>query len=533
MKELEKLKFLRGYANLLRGGVLLLLALFLSCAEKSKDIELNPMSIQGTPEAENTLTILHFNDFHGHLTKNDRNKEMGLAEMAGYADYLAASGEQVIFLNAGDLIQGSVFTTFSDGEAMIEPINNMNLFAMAVGNHEFDYGFDQTKKIEGLMNFPFLSNNVRYKKDDALAFRSHFVYEINGINIGFFGVTTPETAYKTHPDNVKDLYFEDIVTSAQTSVDALKKEGVDIIIAITHLGIEGNDTSLRMVQNVEGIDLVIDGHSHTSYGEYEGETLIVQAGEYGKFVGSVKIAKNGDGAVDILSYELHSKEELEANTAVVPNAAVAEAIERVVAMTAEIAEEEVANAPVVLNGVREDVRTKQTNLGSLISDSIRERLETDVALFNGGGIRATIDEGPVTKGEVLTVLPFGSSAVAIELSGSDVLAAIENGLSEYPTPRGAFPQVSGMTVRFDSTLPPQERVVEIMIGGAPLDLMATYTMATIDFTAAGGDEYTMLKKPIIQEGATCDAIFIDYLNGSPDFENLEVDSRIVDVSATS
>ncbi len=471
-------------------------------------------AIKGEPTETNTLTIVHFNDFHGHLPSNDRNEEMGLALMSGYVNQLADQGKQVIILNAGDLIQGSIYTTLTDGEAMVQPINAMNMYAMAVGNHEFDYGLEQALNIQDELNVPMLSANTKYTDDDSLPFTSDLVQEINGIKIGFFGITTPETSYKTHPKNVEDLYFEDIVTAAKSMVEKLQAQNVDAIIAVTHLGIEGSDTSIRMVENVDGIDLVVDGHSHTLYGEKVNDTLIVQAGEYGKYVGTVDLKKEKDGQVRVQDYGLHSFADVVAQ-GVEADPVVLAAVEQTLAETELKSQEIVASTTIDLDGEREDVRTSQTNLGTLITQALKNSLGADVALFNGGGIRASIPAGDVTYADILTVLPFNNTGVVVEVTGQDIKDALENGVSDFPKAKGAFPHVAGIKVDFNPENAPGERITSITIDGNEIDYDGTYKLATTGFLVAGGDQYTMLTKPIILEGDTAAQILIDYLQQNP------------------
>ena len=198
-------------------------------------------------------------------------------------------------------------------------------------------------------------------------------------------------------------------------------------------------------------------------------------------------------------------------------------------LNAVIENEVVAVAPFELNGVRDFVRTGETNLGNMITEALLDISGADVALTNGGGIRASIDVGEVTKGEVLTVLPYGNTVRVIELTGADILAAIENGITDYPAAKGAFPHIAGMTVKFDSSKEAGSRVVELLIGGLAVDPAATYTMATNDFLVAGGDGYTMfIGKKVVAEFGAMDEVLTDYMLNSG-FDKAAVTGRIMDI----
>ncbi len=195
-----------------------------------------------------------------------------------------------------------------------------------------------------------------------------------------------------------------------------------------------------------------------------------------------------------------------------------------------ITEEVVAESPVVLDGEKPNVRTGETNLGNILAESLLDISGADVAFTNGGGIRSSIDVGPVTKGEVLTVLPYGNTVRVIELTGADVLAAIENGIDSYPEAKGAFPHIAGMTVTFDSSKEAGSRVVELKIAGTLVDPAATYTLATNDFLVSGGDGYSMFKgKKVVAEFGAMDEVLIDYMNGNG-FDKAVEDDRIKDIA---
>jgi len=466
-------------------------------------------------DKETDFTIVHFNDLHGHINATD--KELGIAKIAGFINE-QKKDDEVLVLNAGDLIQGTIYTTLTKGEAMIEPVNAMQLDAIAAGNHEFDYGLDQLLKIEKKLKAPIISANIKYKKDDSLLFKHSIIEEIDGIKVGVFGLTTPETSYKTSPKNVEDLYFDDIVKTSREMVKYLNDQGVDIVIGLAHVGNEGNDTTIKVAEQVEGIDVIIDGHSQIVFEEKVKDTLIVQAGEYGENIGKLKITKKDNGEITVKPF-MYSYDEVKDVT---PDAKVTKAVENVLTKVDKITNQVIATTEVRLAGEREEVRTRETNLGNMVADAMKNSFkDADVALTNGGGIRASIAKGDITKGNIIDVLPFGNVASLIEVTGQDIQTALEHGLSQYPEANGAFPHISGMKVEFDPSKPAGSRITKLTVGGAPIDLNKKYKLATNDFLAVGGDDYSTLKKTSIGEGNTLDALLMDFVKTKGSYKSAE------------
>ena len=302
--------------------------------------------------------------------------------------------------------------------------------------------------------------------------------------------TTPETVYKTHPDNVVGLNFLDPIDQATLMVAELTPL-VDIIILVAHVGLDLNTdiTTEDIAIAVPGIDVIIDGHSHSTLpdGMMVEDTLIVSTGEYmknlgvftldiqnGEIIGSSVLLIDGDMAEELnYGYDLDIQNYID----------VIEADQEL------ILSEVVGQTAVELMGERADVRTGETNLGNLIADSMIVVTEADVAITNGGGIRASIAVGDITLGDVITVLPFGNIIVTIELTGQELLDSLEHGTSAFPDAEGMFPHIAGMTFEIDLAAAEGARVVNLEIDGVAVDLAATYVVATNDFMAAGGDGY--------------------------------------------
>ncbi|WP_253944772.1 5'-nucleotidase C-terminal domain-containing protein [Paenibacillus sp. NEAU-GSW1] len=439
------------------------------------------------------ITLLHTNDMHARAAENT-NGEMGFAKLSGIIDSYRTANPNTLLLDAGDAVHGTTFATLVKGESVVQVMNKMGYDVAVPGNHEYNYGYERLLELEAKMNYPLLSANTRVTKNNSLLYKPYVIKEVDGVKIGIFGLTTPETAYKTHPKNVEGLTFTDPAKEAQTIVDELEDQ-TDIIVALGHIGQDesSDDTSFKILKAVSGIDVFVDGHSHTVLEEgkvADNGTLLVSAGEYTKYLGVVDLWFDKGKVVKKQATLIDQKEAAD----IKPNADIAALVADIQKSQETLLSQEVGTAAVKLEGTRELVRASETNLGNLVADAIRDAAGADVALTNGGGIRASIDEGTITKGEVITVLPFGNQIVTLKVAGADIKAALENGVSDYPNPKGAFPQVSGLAFKIDAAKPAGERVHSVTIGGKPLDDKKTYLLATNDFMAAGGDEYTMLGK---------------------------------------
>ncbi|PYY27794.1 5'-nucleotidase C-terminal domain-containing protein [Paenibacillus illinoisensis] len=476
-----------------------------------------------TPGTGKHITILHTNDTHARAV--EASPAMGYAKVAGIADKYRSENPNTLLLDAGDAVHGTTFATLVNGESIVKVMNEMGYQAIVPGNHEFNYGSKHLVELADMMNFPMLSANVK-KEDGTRLFDPYLIKEVDGVKIGIIALTTPETMYKTNPKNVEGLDITDPAAEAKILVNEIRSK-VDVVVVLGHLGQDASstDTSFKVVKEVPGIDVFIDGHSHTILQDglvSDNGTLIASAGEYTNFVGVIDLWVDGG---KVTKKQATLIDETEAKD-IKPNEKVAALVNSIQKEQEPILAEEVANTAILLDGKREQVRAGETNLGDLLADALRDVSNADIALTNGGGIRASIEKGIVTKGDIITVLPFGNQVVTLDVKGSDVLAALENGVASYPEPSGGFPQVSGMTFSIDTSAAEGSRVHSVTIGGKALDPEATYTLATNDFTAVGGDEYTMFNKYTISGmyGAMDEAL-IEYMQklGAVD---IKTDGRI-------
>jgi 5'-nucleotidase len=356
------------------------------------------------------------------------------------------------------------------------------------------------------MDFPLISSNITYKENGSDFLKDHITIKKNGITYGIFGLSTPETAFKTNPNNITAIQFNDPVAAAAKEVQELKSEGADVIVALSHLGTDASSevTSKLVAEKVEGIDLIVDGHSHSVYDEglAVGDTLIVSTGEYLQNIGVVLIDPSGKMQADLVN----------ATEFAGTDPAVDETVTEYTTDQEALLSQIIGYSCVNLDGVREHVRSMETNLGDFATDAFRFATGADVAITNGGGIRASIPIGDITKKDIITVFPFGNYVVTKKVTGEALLLALENGVSTYPEPLGAFLQVSGIKFTIDPSKPAGSRVTDVKVKGQALDPKAEYLLATNDFIVAGGDGYTMLADfAVVNEYGAMEDVLIDYL----------------------
>ncbi|ADO77624.1 bifunctional metallophosphatase/5'-nucleotidase [Halanaerobium praevalens] len=473
--------------------------------------------------AETTeLRIYHLNDAHARVEEDSYSGSMGYAKIATLIKEARKEKENVMFLDAGDTFHGQTIANINQGESISHILNLMKLDALVLGNHDFNYDQKRVSELAKINNFPFLAANLVREDGKEIPYtKDYIIKEYNGFKVGIFGLVTPETVYKTHPKNVEGLSFEDPITVAKKTVKELENK-VDIIVGLSHLGI---DNSSNLAKNVKGIDLIVDGHSHTilENGLKINNTMIVMAGEHTKNLGYVDLVIKNGKLLDIKA-NLISKADTKN---VKKDYIISEFVNRVNNANKIITSQVVGKTNVNLDGAREDVRTRETNLGNLIADALRHKFEADVALTNGGGIRASIPKGEVTQGDVITVLPFGNTAMLTKVSGADLKAALEHGISEYPATEGLFPQVSGVKFSFDGDAASGNRIQKVWVGGEKLDPNKIYTVATNDFMKAGGDGYEMFAEaPILSEAGGLEEILIEYIEENSPLAP-EIESRII------
>ncbi|MDO4484242.1 MAG: bifunctional UDP-sugar hydrolase/5'-nucleotidase [Clostridia bacterium] len=472
------------------------------------------------------VVVLHTNDVHGHALFETGS--WGYDSLAAVKDDLIANVYEVILLDAGDYSQGTPLVNLEQGKNGILFMNAVGYDAATVGNHEFDWGSDNLLINLEQAKFPVLCANMLRKEDNTPVLAPNTIIEKGGRKIGVFGLATPETMTKAHPDKVRGVTFlagEELAACAQAQVDELKAAGCDFIICIGHLGneqeSEGN-RSADVIANVEGINLFIDGHSHDEYmddvaakGEEGAVTRLVQTGGNLANIGVSVI--NPDGTITSSMFAAPQKGEIVEMLYAPTNAEIKEIVANADAVVNEELGKPFAKTEVMLNGERAPgVRTEETNLGDFCCDAIlyaaKKAYGDNVvaALSNGGGIRASIQAGNITMLDMKTVFPFGNCVAVLEVTGAELLEALEAATWSTPDAIGAFPQVAGIVYTIDTSVAyeqgeqypdstyfapakPGSRVTIETVGGEPFALDAKYMIATNDFTAAGGDTYYAFK----------------------------------------
>lgn len=454
------------------------------------------------------VRVYHTNDVHGWIMlrpdKFQTNRLIGGG--AVLAALIAKETGPKLVLDAGDWWQGTPEGNLTKGEAVADVFNAIGYDAVVVGNHEYDTGAGDLRSLIGKMKMPVLSANT-YGGDNKLVpwVQPWIVKEVAGVKIGIFGLTTSNMPRLAFPKNILGLDFRREVNVARDAVKALKKQGATVIIAVTHMGVEGENQKFEgdqtLAREVPGIDLIVGGHSHTFLNRpIRGEhgTLIVQAGSYlvkaGRAVLEIdpktkKVVASSDELLELWPDRIGEDP--------VVKAIVAKHMEAV----GKIFETVIATAPALMG--REPDR--ESALGDWMADCYRETLGTDAALQNGGGIRAEIPAGPVTLRSIFSVMPFDNMVVKLVLKGSDLRRVFDHGVG-----MGKVAQISGATLEYDRAKPAGERLAAVAVGGAPLDDAKTYSIATLDFLTSGGDGYSVFDRFVSSEATG--ALARDLLN---------------------
>jgi 5'-nucleotidase len=468
------------------------------------------------------ITVIHTNDTHSRLIGT--NTEIGFAKIATLIKEAKEANPNTLVLDAGDTLHGMPIVNISKGENAIKVLEAAGYDYMTLGNHDFNYGKERLFELRDMSQVGMLSANIVDENGEYI-FTPYVIEEVGDVKVGIYGLSTPDTVILTNPNNVVGLVFKDPIEVSKEMVEELEDK-TDVIIALAHLGLDESSTltSKALAQEVEGIDLIIDGHSHSMLegGQLENNTLIVQTKNYGQNLGYVDI-EILEGEVTGITARLLAA----ADTAdVVPDPDLQKIIEDIEAANAEVFNEVIATTDVYLDGVRENVRTKETNLGNLSADAARAATGADIAFVNGGGIREDIPVGDITKGKIAAIFPFGNTIEVKKITGADLKAMLEWSVSDYPAAKGAFLQVSGLEFTFDPAKEIGSKVVEILVGGEAFDEAKEYTVAINDFMSTGGDGYAMLADyDVLAIYGTYEEIIIDYLvaNGTA---GSEVSGRI-------
>ncbi|WP_299479271.1 bifunctional metallophosphatase/5'-nucleotidase [uncultured Roseibium sp.] len=496
--------------------------------------------------ADYSLSILHLNDLHSRIesiNKYDSTCDAedeaegkcfgGIARIKTMIDQrraeLEADGRNVIVVDAGDQFQGSLFYTTYKGDAAAEFLNGIGIDAMAVGNHEFDDGPEALANFIGKTDFPIISGNIDVSADPALKGKvpGIVILEKGGEKVGIVSALAEDTSETSSPgDSVRFIQAEDYLKGA---VEGLEAAGVNKIIAVTHMGLSRDK---EIAAAVPGIDVIVGGHSHTLLSNtQEGasdpypvlvtnpegkEVPIVQAYAYGKFLGELDVTWDDDG--NLLKAE---GEPILLDASVTPDEGYAARVAELAAPIEELKAKVIGSSEAAIDGDRGSCRAGECQMGNLVADAMLDRVKdqgVQIAIQNGGGLRSSIDGGEVTMGEVLTVLPFQNTLSTFQLKGADVIAALENGVSQVEEGAGRFPQVAGLKYSWTSKKDPGSRImlVEVMEDGAwvAIDPEKVYGVVSNNYMRGGGDGYKVFADNGMNAydfGPGLEAVVADYL----------------------
>jgi 5'-nucleotidase len=478
-----------------------------------------PQEDPGSPRATSPLTILQLNDVYSTVPVDEVG---GLARVATVKRRLAASGRSPLMVMAGDFLSSSVASTVFKGEQMVAALNAAGLDLATLGNHEFDFGVDLLLQRMAEAKWQWVVSNVVDRTTNRpIGGASPWVVKTFGnLRVGFIGLCL--TSEGVRSDTLERIRLIDPLEAAATHLPNLKKEQVDVIVALTHLTF-AEDRALA--DRFPEIDVIVGGHEHFPIAAIENRTFISKAGSEARFVARIDLQRRAGGSIERF-YELMpitSVIEDEPRTAEVVNAYEAKLGVELKAV--------VGTARVPLDGATMRLRASETNLGNLVADAMRAEANSDIAIINSGGIRGdrVHEPGPLTRFEIVQLHPFGNVICTVAMPGRVVLEALNHAVARLPAAAGQFPQVSGLRMRVDATRPAGNRVSDVTVQGQPLDPNRTYTVAIPDFMLLGGDGYRMFggqKVLVGPESGTLMAVALErYITAQPSLAPA-IDGRI-------
>ena len=481
------------------------------------------------------VKIVHTNDIHARVEEDDYNQVIGMDRLSGIAQAFTEGADGSLMLDSGDTFHGQPIATLVKGESVAKLMKACGYDAMTTGNHDWSYGKDRLKELGGIANVKILSGNIKNADGTSFFDTDALVKEItkNGktLKIGVFGVSDPEMKNKTTPSNVEGLDFQDAVSYAKKEAAALKAEGCDVVIALSHTLDPKN-----VAAQVDGVDLWLCGHEHIELSESVttpdgSKTYVSESGHYLNSVGLINLNctmdENGSVHVD---YEKTSVD-YEAAQNYPKDASVTAVLDTIKAENETELNRVIGTSPVELDGVWEHIRIGQTNLGNVITDAYLLATGADIAFENAGGIRASIAAGTVTYGDVINVSPYGNYVVTKKLTGAQIKEMLETSLTiqkncivandsgewdAWPNDSGSYLQVGGITVRFDPAQPAGARVLSVQKDGQELDDTKEYTVAVNNYLA-GSDSYPQLADAAeIGEYSCCEELLIRFFEQGSD-----------------
>lgn len=433
-----------------------------------------------------TLTFLHVNDVYEIAPVKGQG---GFGPLMTLLKRERAAAPDAITTVGGDFLSPSLLSGTTRGEQMIALFNAIGVDAVTFGNHEFDFGPDLLKQRMAESKFPWIGTNVRSADGSAFASTApSWTRTIDGITVGFLGLITPDTARLSSAG--PSLDFPPVLETAAAAVKELRAKGASVVVALTHLTIEEDR---ELASKVKGIDLILGGHDHDPISFYEGSTLILKAGHDAQYLGVVKLAvETKDAGKGPATTTVPTEWRFVTTAGVAPDPEVETVVEGYTKRLDSDLAVVIGTTTTELDSRKDVVRSREASMGNLIADALRDTLKADIAITNGGGIRADALHpagSKLTRKDIFAELPFGNVGVLVDMSGQDLISTLEHGVSKVEEKAGRFPQVSGLTMTYDPKAPAGRRVTSIMVGGKPVDPQATYRVATNDYMLKGGDGY--------------------------------------------
>lgn len=477
------------------------------------------------------IIIYHTNDQHARVsTEDDDKKAIGLDKISKLINLTLLNNKNTFYMDSGDILHGLPRANISQGENIVKLLNPTHLNALCPGNHEWNMGAEQLCKLSKQLKAYILCANIVDKITKSFIFPPYIIYDVDlnqddyisensntstkdNIKIGVFGLATPETAYKTHPDNVKNVEFLNPIEAAKNIVNTLSNT-CDIIIALTHLGLDESSefTSKKLIENVNNIDICIDGHSHTKleHGLKINNTLIVQAECHQHFLGKV-IIDIENKKIKNINAELLNEEQID-KLIKQPDTYITNKLNQI-----DIEINQLLNKPLFINskklsGDRLLVRRQESELGNLVANICKYYTNADISICNGGDIRASLLAKTITYKDILSIFPFQNVVNVYEITGQIIKEMFEHSLEFIPASFGGFLSVSSnVKIIYNSNNLPKKRIKRIYINNELLDNNKIYTISMTNFIAAGGDDYSMLKNiKCIKSYTTIEKILINH-----------------------
>ena len=457
---------------------------------------------------EVTITFVQTNDIDRMEEKDGRG---GFARVMALVKAERAKAP-TFFVHSGDTVSPSLLSGIDHGAHIIDILNRMKVDVFTPGNHEFDFGPQVFRERMAEATFPIVTSNIREKdgKQPAHTF-DHQIVEVKGIRIGFYGLTTEDTPAVSQPG---DFTFAGSLATGKKEAAALREAGADLVVAVVHTPV---DVDMALVRE-SAADIVLSGHDEHLLAYYNGKAVLTESESEGNYSVVTRITVDKSEKDGKVSLAWHPEFQIVDTASVEPDPEIAAVVKGYQDKLDKELKVEIGVTTTPLDSRRATVRGGEAAIGNLIADAIRASVDADVAITNGGGIRADrqYDAGTrITRADVFAELPFGNKVVKLEVTGKDIVAALENGLSQVEVAAGRFPQVSGLVVKADLTKPAGSRVFSVTVNGAPIEDGKTYTLATNDFMAAGGDGYAVFKtgKPLINaiDGKLMASAVIDYI----------------------